>query len=112
MRTASYNPPVKPTPLTLVVAAALGAAAFAAQQSPPRPFDLLITNARIIDGTGGPSTTGAVAVRDGKIAAINPTIIGAGNVRAGDVAIRTIDAGGKVVAPDSSIRIRIPTSRC
>jgi N-acyl-D-aspartate/D-glutamate deacylase len=90
---------VKHTPLTLVVAAALSVAAFAAQQSPTRPFDLLITNARIIDGTGGPSITGAVAVRDGRIVAINPTIAGVGNVRAGDVAIRTIDAGGKVVAP-------------
>src|SRR6202040_3202087 len=72
--------------------AALGAAAVAAQQSPARPFDLLITNARIIDGTGGPSVNGSIAGRDGKIAAV-------GNARAADVAVRTIDAGGKVVAP-------------
>jgi hypothetical protein len=39
---------------------ALGAAAVA-PQPPARSFDLLITNARIIDGTGGPSITGSVA---------------------------------------------------
>ena len=40
-------------------------AALSAQQ--PRPFDLLITNARIVDGTGGPSRHGSVAVKDGRI---------------------------------------------
>src|SRR5580704_15651104 len=57
---------------------------------PAAPFDLLITNARIIDGTGGPSITGSVAVRAGRIA-------GAGRISG--AAARTIDAGGKVVAP-------------
>src|SRR5258705_8620994 len=56
----------------------------------PRPFDVLITNARIIDGTGGPSVTGSVAVRDGRIAGVG---------RVAGPATRTIDAGGKVVAP-------------
>lgn len=60
-----------------------------AQQS-AQPFDLLITNARIVDGTGQPSVSSSVAVRDGRIAAI-------GN--APGTAMRTIDAGGKVVAP-------------
>ena len=69
--------------------AALGAAAVAAQP-PARPFDLLITNARIIDGTGGPSVTGSVAVRDGRIAGVG---------RVSGAASRTIDAGGKVLAP-------------
>jgi N-acyl-D-amino-acid deacylase len=63
--------------------------AFLAGQPAP-PFDLLITNARIIDGTGGPSVTGSVAVRAGKIA-------GAGRISG--AAARTIDAGGRVVAP-------------
>jgi N-acyl-D-amino-acid deacylase len=78
---------------TLVVSAALlvGLAAVAfSQQQPAEPFDLLITNARIIDGTGAPSTTGAVAVRGGRIAAFG---------RVSGSAARTIDAGGKVVAP-------------
>jgi N-acyl-D-amino-acid deacylase len=57
---------------------------------PAAPFDLLITNARIIDGTGGPSIAGSVAVRGGKIA-------GAGGISG--AAVRTIDAGGRVVAP-------------
>ena len=84
-----YNPPVKQVHLALTAAAALGAAAVAAQQ-PARPFDLLITNARIIDGTGGPSTSGSVGVRDGRIAGVG---------RVSGAATRTIDAGGKVVAP-------------
>ena len=61
-----------------------------AQQPPTQPFDLLITNARIIDGTGAPSVTGAVGVRNGRIAAV-------GSV-AGPAA-RTVDARGQVLAP-------------
>ncbi len=59
-------------------------------QQPARPFDLLITHARIIDGTGGPSVTGAVGVRDGQIAATS---------RVSGSASRTIDARGQVLAP-------------
>ncbi|MFM7118644.1 MAG: hypothetical protein ACKOZX_00040, partial [Gammaproteobacteria bacterium] len=53
-------------------------------------YDLLIKNARIVDGTGGPSVMGSVAVTDGRISAI------------GDVdgpARETLDAGGCVVSP-------------
>ena len=75
--------------IALTAAAALGAAAVAAQP-PARPFDLLITNARIVDGTGGPSVTGSVAVRDGRIAGVG---------RVSGAAARTIDAGGHVLAP-------------
>jgi len=74
----------------LVFSGATSLVVLAGAQQAPRPFDLLITNARIVDGTGGPSIAGSVAVRDGRIAAV------------GDVtgpAARTIDAGGKVVAP-------------
>src|SRR5437763_4689593 len=63
---------------------------FAAAPQPERPYDLLITNARIIDGTGGPSQNGAVAVRGGRIVAVG-SVSGA--------SARTIDAGGKVLAP-------------
>ena len=52
--------------------------------------DLLIRNARIVDGTGGPSRYGAVAVSDGRI-----TETGEGN----GLARRVIDAEGLVVAP-------------
>lgn len=55
------------------------------------PFDTVITNGHIIDGTGSPWYSGDVGVREGKIAAI-------GNLSAAPRR-RTIDAGGKVVAP-------------
>jgi N-acyl-D-amino-acid deacylase len=58
---------------------------------PPQRFDLVITNGHIIDGTGSPWYSGDVGIRDGKIAAI-------GNL-AQAPRTRTIDAGGKVVAP-------------
>jgi len=64
--------------------------ALAGAQQPPQPFDVLITNARIVDGTGAPAITGSVAVRNGRIAAV-------GNVSGS--ASRTIDARGLVVAP-------------
>lgn len=55
------------------------------------PLDTVITNGHIIDGTGSPWYSGDVGIRDGKIAAI-------GNLSAA-ARRRTIDAGGKVVAP-------------
>ena len=54
-------------------------------------FDLVITDAHIIDGTGSPWYSGDVGIRDGRIAAI-------GNLSAAP-RTRTIDAHGKVVAP-------------
>jgi len=71
-------------------ALALGALAFVHAQQPARPFDLLVTNARIIDGTGGPPVAGSVAVRDGRIAGVG---------RVTGTAARTIDARGLVLAP-------------
>src|ERR1700693_1845620 len=55
------------------------------------PFDLVITNGHIIDGTGSPWYSGDIGIRGGKIAAI-------GNLGAVPRQ-RTIDAAGKVVAP-------------
>jgi N-acyl-D-amino-acid deacylase len=57
----------------------------------PATFDLVIINGHIIDGTGSPWYSGDVGIRDGKVAAI-------GNLSAAPRK-RTIDAGGKVVAP-------------
>jgi N-acyl-D-amino-acid deacylase len=74
--------------LAVIVAGAL--AALVSAQQAARPFDLLVTNARIIDGSGGPSVNGAVAVRDGRIAGVG---------RVAGPATRTIDAGGRVLAP-------------
>ena len=54
-------------------------------------FDLVITHGHIIDGTESPWYSGDVGIREGRIAAI-------GNLSAAPRK-RTIDAGGKVVAP-------------
>ena len=54
--------------------------------------DLVITNGRILDGTGKVIDRGSVVVRGGKIVSVSaaaPTASGA----------RTIDAGGKTVMP-------------
>jgi len=55
------------------------------------PFDIVITNGRIIDGTGSPWFSGDIGIREGRIAAI-------GNLTASK-RTRTIDAHGQVVAP-------------
>jgi N-acyl-D-amino-acid deacylase len=55
------------------------------------PYDIVIRNAHIIDGTGSPWYSGDVGIRDGKIAAI-------GNL-ANAESKRLIDARGMVVAP-------------
>jgi dihydroorotase/N-acyl-D-amino-acid deacylase len=74
------------TAILLLVAGHLSGAQAAAP-----PFDLVITNGRIIDGTGSPWYSGDIGIRGGKIEAI-------GNL--GDAQRnRTIDAHGKVVAP-------------
>jgi N-acyl-D-amino-acid deacylase len=54
-------------------------------------FDVVITNGHIMDGTGSPWYSGDLGIRAGKIAAI-------GNLSQMPRK-RTIDAGGKVVAP-------------
>jgi len=56
-----------------------------------QPFDIVITNGHIIDGTGSPWYSGDVGIRGGKISAI-------GNLSAAP-RTRTIDAQSKVVAP-------------
>ncbi len=54
-------------------------------------YDLVITNARIIDGSGNPWFKGSIAVRDGRVAKVG---------RLGEFeAVRTIDAGNRIVAP-------------
>jgi dihydroorotase/N-acyl-D-amino-acid deacylase len=55
------------------------------------PYDIVITNGRIIDGTGSPWYSGDIGIRDGKIVAI-ANLTGAATKR-------TIDAHGLVVAP-------------
>lgn len=54
-------------------------------------YDLLITNGRVVDGSGGPAFHADVAIQDGRI-------VGVGKAN-GAAAKRTIDAEGRVVAP-------------
>jgi N-acyl-D-amino-acid deacylase len=55
------------------------------------PYDVLIINGRIVDGTGSPWFLGDVAVRGDRIAAVGRL--------AGAQALDTVDAAGLVVAP-------------
>jgi N-acyl-D-amino-acid deacylase len=77
--------------LLLLCALLLGAGLQPPASSLQPPFDTIILNGRIIDGTGSPWYAADVGIRDGRIAAIGGL--------AGRTAKRTIDAGGKIVAP-------------
>lgn len=61
----------------------------ASAQAPP--YNLILKNGRIVDGTGNPWYRADVAVRGDKIAHIAPSIL--------DSATRIIDVGGQVIAP-------------
>ncbi len=75
----------------LIVIAALISAYLPAITAQEAPFDILIRNGRVVDGTGAPWYRADVGIRQGRIAAIG---------RLKDVkATRTIDADGLVVAP-------------
>jgi N-acyl-D-amino-acid deacylase len=58
----------------------------------PAGYDILITNARIVDGTGNPWYRGAVATRGDRIAYVGPSIPGLS-------AKRVIDAHEQIVSP-------------
>jgi N-acyl-D-amino-acid deacylase len=57
----------------------------------PERYDLLIENARLADGTGGPIVMGSIGIRQGRIVALGKLD--------GSLATDRIDAKGKVVAP-------------
>ncbi|HUO78819.1 MAG TPA: D-aminoacylase [Steroidobacteraceae bacterium] len=74
----------------LCAGALLVAVAAAAAPAAP-PFDVVIANGRVVDGSGSPWYAADVGIRDGRIAAIG---------RLADApARRRIDAAGRVVAP-------------
>ena len=73
----------------LLRAAALTALAGCGAEGPP---GLVVENARIVDGSGAPSVTGAVRIVAGRIVASGPGTTAA----AGDA---VLDAGGLVLAP-------------
>jgi dihydroorotase/N-acyl-D-amino-acid deacylase len=62
-----------------------------ASQANAQSYDLILRNARIVDGTGGPWYRGEIAINGDTIAHIAPTIYG--NAK------RMIDVKGQVVAP-------------
>jgi N-acyl-D-amino-acid deacylase len=62
-----------------------------ARRAPEAPYDLVITNARVVDGSGNPWFRADVAIKDGRIARV-------GRVSAGE-ARRVIDARGQMLAP-------------
>ena len=79
----------------LLTALALGVFLFArvavdAQSSAPS-YDLVITNARIVDGSGNPWFRADIAIKDGRIARIGRLGL--------ETAARTVDAHGQIVAP-------------
>ncbi len=59
---------------------------------PQQPYDVIIRNGHIVDGTGSPWYTGDLAIRDGRIAVL-------GFLPANAVARQVIDARGMTVAP-------------
>src|SRR5450631_3122621 len=77
------------TRLTLLVFVLLLPMAFAVAAD--SPFDVVLTNGHIIDGTGSPWYSGDIGIRDGRIAAI-------GNLSSAPRK-HTVDAKGRVVAP-------------
>jgi dihydroorotase/N-acyl-D-amino-acid deacylase len=87
----------------LAVAALLCCAGFAgvhvfAQSAPGTPYDVLIRNGHIVDGTGSPWYSGDLAIRDGRIAAIG-VLCPRTAPDSACPAKQTIDAAGRVVAP-------------
>jgi N-acyl-D-amino-acid deacylase len=76
---------------TLAFLLILSTFAFAAERAADLPFDLVITNGHIVDGTGSPWYSGDIGIRDGRIAAI-------GNLSSAPRK-HTVDAKGRVVAP-------------
>ena len=79
------------TTAALLTAALLAACTDAPPPPDPGPFDVLVTGARVVDGTGGPSTDADIGLRGDRIAAVGDL--------SGSEAARTIDAAGRVVAP-------------
>ena len=75
----------------LVLAFALPQSSSVLSRSENPAFDLLITNARIVDGSGNPWFRADIGIKDGRIARIG---------RIGGVEARsTVDAKGQIVAP-------------
>jgi N-acyl-D-aspartate/D-glutamate deacylase len=75
----------------LLVAVALWATIVCASAAADLPYDIVMRNARVVDGTGSPWYRADVAIRGDTIARIAPSII--------EPATRVIDLGDFVAAP-------------
>ncbi len=80
--------------LLLAAVACTGAGTADTTPAASRPYDVVITNGRVVDGTGSAWFWGDVAIADGRIARIAPK-----GVLASAPATQRIDAAGQVVAP-------------
>jgi dihydroorotase/N-acyl-D-amino-acid deacylase len=78
----------------LACASARSATPASAAANDADPYDVLITNGRVVDGTGNPWFYGDVAIRGDRIAAV-----GRGGTLGSRPARRRIDATGMVIAP-------------
>lgn len=81
---------LKKWPLHFFLVLVIYSACWFCTQAPPEHYDVLIHNAKIVDGTGSPPLTGSVAINGERIAAV-------GKVN-GDADI-VIDGSGLVVSP-------------
>jgi N-acyl-D-amino-acid deacylase len=86
-----HSRPVVLVTTLLAAAVALVTVVGARTQAPAGGFDLVISNGRVVDGTGAPWFVGDVGIRGDRIAAI-------GDLK-GAAATTRIDASGMVVAP-------------
>lgn len=77
--------------IAVLVASSLAGRDVATIAPDQKPFDLIITNARVIDGSGNPWFRADLGIRNGRIASI-------GRIHPAD-AVKTIDAANQVVAP-------------
>jgi N-acyl-D-amino-acid deacylase len=75
----------------ILSAAAIALPALPLVQAQAEQYDIVITNGRIVDGTGNPWFRGQIGIRGDTIAAISPGLNAS--------AARTIDAKGLIVAP-------------
>jgi dihydroorotase/N-acyl-D-amino-acid deacylase len=77
----------------ILILALVAAASATAHDASTAPYDVVITNARIVDGTGEPSFSGDVAITGRQIVRVSRERIPR------DSALRVIDARGHVLAP-------------
>lgn len=78
---------------SIILAALMQTAVVFGQTATSPQYDLVITNARIVDGTGNPWFRGSIGVKDGRIVRVGTFTAGA------DSRTTVIDAKNNIVAP-------------